>query len=84
MESSRSSVWRLPPNCFGGFQKPREEWVLSWPGQVVIAGCQVYWTAEVSEALEQGDLADRLFPQLQKQVRNRLGRKKPNANFDIF
>lgn len=50
----------------------------------MIAGCQVYWTAEVSEALEQGDLADRLFPQLQKQVRNRLGRKKPNANFDIF
>nr|XP_061814136.1 dynein axonemal heavy chain 1-like [Nerophis lumbriciformis] len=51
-------------------EKPREEWVLSWPGQVVIAGCQVYWTAEVSEALEQGDLADRLFPQLQKQLGN--------------
>ncbi|XP_077458505.1 dynein axonemal heavy chain 1 [Stigmatopora argus] len=49
---------------------PREEWVLSWPGQVVIAGCQVYWTSEVSEALEQGDLADRLFPQLQKQLGN--------------
>ncbi|XP_061640432.1 dynein axonemal heavy chain 1 isoform X2 [Phyllopteryx taeniolatus] len=51
-------------------EKPREEWVLSWPGQVVIAGCQVYWTAEVSEALEQGDLTDRLFPLLQKQLGN--------------
>ncbi|XP_049589438.1 dynein axonemal heavy chain 1 [Syngnathus scovelli] len=51
-------------------EQPREDWVLSWPGQVVIAGCQVYWTAEVSEALEQGDLADRLFPQLQKQLGN--------------
>uniref|UniRef100_A0A3B4XBH6 Dynein heavy chain hydrolytic ATP-binding dynein motor region domain-containing protein n=1 Tax=Seriola lalandi dorsalis TaxID=1841481 RepID=A0A3B4XBH6_SERLL len=37
-------------------EHPRVEWVLSWPGQVVIAGCQVFWTAEVSEALERGDL----------------------------
>ncbi|XP_041836448.1 dynein heavy chain 1, axonemal isoform X2 [Melanotaenia boesemani] len=49
-------------------QMPRADWVLSWPGQVVIAGCQVFWTAEVSEALEQGDLANRLYPQLQTQL----------------
>uniref|UniRef100_A0A8C4HI64 Dynein, axonemal, heavy chain 1 n=1 Tax=Dicentrarchus labrax TaxID=13489 RepID=A0A8C4HI64_DICLA len=49
-------------------QQPRTEWVLSWPGQVVIAGCQVFWTTEVSEALEQGDLANRLYPQLQTQL----------------
>lgn len=49
-------------------QKPRTEWVLSWPGQVVIAGCQVFWTTEVSEALAQGDLSSSLYPQLQTQV----------------
>ncbi|XP_028841933.1 dynein heavy chain 1, axonemal isoform X2 [Denticeps clupeoides] len=49
-------------------QQPRCEWVLSWPGQVVIAGCQIFWTMEVSEALRKGDLADRLYPQLQKQL----------------
>uniref|UniRef100_A0A4W6F8M2 Dynein axonemal heavy chain 1 n=1 Tax=Lates calcarifer TaxID=8187 RepID=A0A4W6F8M2_LATCA len=49
-------------------EQPRVEWVLLWPGQVVIAGCQVFWTTEVSEALEQGDLADRLYPQLQTQL----------------
>ncbi|XP_035245196.1 dynein heavy chain 1, axonemal isoform X1 [Anguilla anguilla] len=49
-------------------EKARTEWVLSWPGQVVIAGCQTFWTLEVSESLEQGDLADRLFPQLQTQL----------------
>jgi len=38
------------------FQRPRTEWVLNWPGQLVIAGCQTYWTAEVSEALEKADL----------------------------
>ncbi|XP_030634236.1 dynein heavy chain 1, axonemal [Chanos chanos] len=49
-------------------QQPRTEWVLSWPGQVVIAGCQTFWTTEVSEALEKGDLAERLYPQLQTQL----------------
>ncbi|XP_030585284.1 LOW QUALITY PROTEIN: dynein heavy chain 1, axonemal-like [Archocentrus centrarchus] len=49
-------------------EQSRVEWVLSWPGQVVIAGCQVFWTAEVSKALEQGDLATRLYPQLQTQL----------------
>uniref|UniRef100_A0A803TP24 Dynein axonemal heavy chain 1 n=1 Tax=Anolis carolinensis TaxID=28377 RepID=A0A803TP24_ANOCA len=31
---------------------PRTTWVLDWPGQVTIAGCQTFWTKEVSEALE--------------------------------
>ncbi|KAK7127569.1 hypothetical protein R3I93_020220 [Phoxinus phoxinus] len=49
-------------------EHPRTEWVLSWPGQVVIAGCQTFWTQEVSESLEKGDLTDRLYPQLQTQL----------------
>ncbi|XP_018600098.2 dynein heavy chain 1, axonemal isoform X2 [Scleropages formosus] len=49
-------------------QKARTEWVLSWPGQVVIAVCQTFWTAEVSQSLEQGDLGNRLYPQLQTQL----------------
>ncbi|XP_072845880.2 dynein axonemal heavy chain 1 isoform X2 [Pogona vitticeps] len=47
---------------------PRTTWVLDWPGQVTIAGCQTYWTKEVSEALEAGDLSTRLFPQLSSQL----------------
>lgn len=31
---------------------PRTEYVLSWPGQVVICVCSVFWTAEVAEALQ--------------------------------
>ena len=48
-------------------QVPRTEWVLKWPGQVVIAGCQTYWTSEVSQALEEGVLPD-LFQKMLGQV----------------
>ncbi|XP_073447685.1 dynein axonemal heavy chain 1 [Aquarana catesbeiana] len=63
----------------------RTEWVKNWPGQVVIAGCQTFWTKDVSEALEAGDLSTRLFPQLEAQlsdlvalVRGKLSRMQRN------
>ncbi|KAM6927306.1 LOW QUALITY PROTEIN: dynein axonemal heavy chain 1 [Xenentodon cancila] len=49
-------------------QQSCAEWVLSWPGQVVLASRQVFWTAEVSEALEKGNLANCLYPRLQTQL----------------
>uniref|UniRef100_A0AAR2J4M4 Dynein, axonemal, heavy chain 1 n=1 Tax=Pygocentrus nattereri TaxID=42514 RepID=A0AAR2J4M4_PYGNA len=55
-------------HIFASVKEPRTKWVLSWPGQVVIAGCQTFWTMEVSEALERGDLAESLYPQLQIQL----------------
>ncbi|XP_054262356.1 dynein axonemal heavy chain 1-like [Macrosteles quadrilineatus] len=29
----------------------RSRWVLEWPGQLVIAGCQTYWSAHVEEGI---------------------------------
>lgn len=49
------------------FKIPRTEWVLQWPGQVVIAGCQTMWTTEVSEALDNGVLPQ-LYQNMLKQV----------------
>ena len=48
-------------------QTPRTEWVLQWPGQVVIAGCQTHWTKEVSEALIENKI-DALYKALMAQV----------------
>lgn len=31
--------------------KARGQWVLDWPGQLVIAGCQTYWSAHVESAI---------------------------------
>ena len=48
-------------------QTPRTEWVLKWPGQIVIAGCQTHWTKEVSEALVENKI-DELYKALMAQV----------------
>ncbi|KAJ3227682.1 Dynein heavy chain 7, axonemal [Clydaea vesicula] len=32
----------------------REEWVLNWPGQIVLAVTQIYWTREVEAAFAEG------------------------------
>lgn len=34
----------------------RNKWVLIWPGQIVIAGSQTYWTAHVENGLRQHSL----------------------------
>jgi dynein heavy chain len=31
---------------------PRQQWVLEWPGQVVLASSIVHWTAEVTQAIQ--------------------------------
>ncbi|XP_068084555.1 dynein axonemal heavy chain 3 [Anabrus simplex] len=38
------------------FANPRAEWVLSWPGQIVICASCIHWTAEVSEAIDSKSL----------------------------
>uniref|UniRef100_A0A8C7GT98 Dynein axonemal heavy chain 3 n=1 Tax=Oncorhynchus kisutch TaxID=8019 RepID=A0A8C7GT98_ONCKI len=35
---------------------PRKKWVLQWPGQVVICASSIFWTSEVSEAIQTNTL----------------------------
>ncbi|KAJ8399894.1 hypothetical protein AAFF_G00406240 [Aldrovandia affinis] len=41
-------------------QVPRKKWVLQWPGQVVICASSIFWTNEVSEAIQKNALPDYL------------------------
>ncbi|KAJ3125137.1 Dynein heavy chain 1, axonemal [Nowakowskiella sp. JEL0407] len=46
-------------------QKARTQWVLDWPGQVVLSVSQTYWTKEVHEALKTGQNGLKLLYQKQ-------------------
>ncbi|KAI8825055.1 dynein heavy chain and region D6 of dynein motor-domain-containing protein [Fimicolochytrium jonesii] len=35
-------------------KRPREQWVLDWPGQVVLCVGQIYWTLGVEQAIKEG------------------------------
>ncbi|KAG7492071.1 hypothetical protein MATL_G00010690 [Megalops atlanticus] len=41
-------------------QAPRKKWVLQWPGQVVICASSIFWTSEVSEAIQTNTLPEYL------------------------
>jgi len=50
-------------------QAPRKEWVKEWPGQVVLCTSQIYWTAEVHEAIKGGARGLRdYYEKLQRQL----------------
>ncbi len=43
-----------PPSLQAYAVDSRIQWVREWPGQVVICVSQIYWTAEVHEAIRSG------------------------------
>ena len=49
------SVKRVIEQAYEAYKKtPREQWVLDWPGQVVICVGQIYWTSNVEAAIAAG------------------------------
>uniref|UniRef100_A0A6I8PID9 Dynein axonemal heavy chain 3 n=1 Tax=Ornithorhynchus anatinus TaxID=9258 RepID=A0A6I8PID9_ORNAN len=52
---------------------PRKEWVLQWPGQVVICVSSIYWTQEVAEAVTAKTLPNNLqIAEIVELVRGKL------------
>ncbi|XP_077762989.1 dynein axonemal heavy chain 3 isoform X1 [Canis aureus] len=56
MLASMREVIRLGIEAY--VQVPRNQWVLQWPGQVVICVSSIFWTKEVSQALVEKTLPD--------------------------
>uniref|UniRef100_A0A8C3K7K0 Dynein axonemal heavy chain 1 n=1 Tax=Calidris pygmaea TaxID=425635 RepID=A0A8C3K7K0_9CHAR len=55
-----AEIWRSVHILLCG-NTPRTTWVLEWPGQVVIAGCQIFWTKEVTAWLFRMGIASEYF-----------------------
>ena len=55
----RASLRAQLSQALEAYSEPeRPEWVLSWPGQLVIAGCQSVWSANTDHAIATGALRD--------------------------
>lgn len=48
----RESLQAVTRRAFDAYAvTERSQWIFQWPGQVVICGSQMYWTAEVAAAI---------------------------------
>ncbi|KAG6554406.1 hypothetical protein Mapa_004323 [Marchantia paleacea] len=58
-QTMKTSLRYVTTRAFKAYAvKSRVEWLLDWPGQVVICVSQMYWTAEVIESICQGNLKE--------------------------
>ncbi|XP_026560379.1 dynein heavy chain 3, axonemal [Pseudonaja textilis] len=56
-EMMLASIRQVMENGIKGYDEvPRKAWVLQWPGQVVICVSSIFWTKEVSEAIQENSL----------------------------
>lgn len=68
------------------FETVREEWILSWPGQIIICCNQIHWTSEVCESFEDESTADYLKKcgyQIEKTVALVRGKLDPGARVTL-
>ncbi|XP_017759468.1 PREDICTED: dynein heavy chain 3, axonemal [Eufriesea mexicana] len=68
------------------FTTKREEWIFSWPGQIVICCSQIHWTSEVCESFEDNSTAEYL-QKCNRQIENTVtlvrGKLDPGARVTI-
>uniref|UniRef100_A0A803WD55 Dynein axonemal heavy chain 1 n=1 Tax=Ficedula albicollis TaxID=59894 RepID=A0A803WD55_FICAL len=72
LEVEKSMKASVRDNIEKSTATPRTTWVLEWPGQVVIAGCQIFWTKEVTILL--GKQRHSFLADLVALVRGRLSK----------
>ena len=64
----------------------REEWILSWPGQIVLCASQIHWTSEVVDSFEENYTPEVLIKcssQIDNTVALVRGRLEPGARITL-
>ncbi|XP_054015460.1 dynein axonemal heavy chain 3-like [Hylaeus anthracinus] len=68
------------------FTTVREEWIFSWPSQIVICGSQTHWTSEVCESFENhstSEYLEKCNSQIENAVTLVRGKLDPGARITI-
>lgn len=68
------------------FNTQREEWILSWPGQIVLCSSQVHWTSEVCESFDGNSVPaylEKCSSQIDKTVALVRGKLEPGARITL-
>jgi dynein heavy chain len=68
------------------FDAVREEWILSWPGQIVLCASQIHWTNEVCESFETDSTAaylSKCSAQIDKTVALVRGKLEPGSRITL-
>lgn len=68
------------------FTAVREEWILAWPGQIVLCASQVHWTSDVSESFADNSTEKYLNAcnkQIDKTVGLVRGKLEPGARITL-
>lgn len=55
-QQMRDTLMKKTTDCIQDTERPRTEWVLHWPGQIIIAVNNIKWTETSQEAILQGTL----------------------------
>ena len=57
-DAMRESMQDITFRAYGAYAKTkRDQWILEWPGQVVLCVSQMFWTKEVEQAIRGSTLA---------------------------
>lgn len=68
------------------FSSAREEWILSWPGQIVLCASQIHWTCEVVDSFEENttrNVLEKCTSQIDRTVALVRGKLEPGARITL-
>ncbi|XP_022247843.1 dynein heavy chain 7, axonemal-like [Limulus polyphemus] len=66
----KDSIHKVISKSIGSYcESPRQSWVMNWPGQAILCVSQTYWTADIHQAIKNGQVAlDEYLEQNNRQI----------------
>lgn len=68
------------------FMNKRNEWIVAWPGQIVLCASQIHWTSEVCESFDDNSITeylDKCSEQIEETVALVRGKLEPGSRITL-